>query len=151
MKEQVNEAVRPLFTIIDKENGTGYNKNISSKGYIVKMPKSNTQMLYTVKFVPVDGTDLKILKINYIHYDNKKELLNLLAWTVKWWTALKPNIIIYREKDRHDKTIDQMLRKCGFLAHKIHPHLHEFDCKIDGWPCDCNVYELMAYSKLTDN
>lgn len=150
MSQVINEAIKPLFSIIDTENGKGYNKNISPKGFVVKMPNSQTQMLYTVRFIPVDGDDIKVLKINYIHYEKKEELLTMIAWATKWWSSLKPNLIIYREKDRNDKNITSLLKKCGFLTRVIKPRLKEFDCNIDHWPCKCKVFEDYAYAKLKD-
>lgn len=72
-----NGKIRPLIKVIDDDNGKGYAEaNIKTQGCLLKLPKGNTQMLYEVKIID----NVRAVYIRYIHYDNKKELLNLLAF-----------------------------------------------------------------------
>lgn len=138
-----NEKIQPLIKIIDKENGEGYAQaNIKARGYLLKLPSSNTQMLYEVKMID----DVIAVYIRYIHYDNKTELLNLLAFTCQWWRQLKPHLVYYREKERRNSAGEYLLEKLGFIGSSVKNELKPFKCLRDGGnPCKCKVNEYIAY------
>ena len=97
-------------------------------------------MLYQIKNVD----NVTVVFIRYIHYENEKQLLNLLAFACKWWKNLKPNMVYYKEKDR-EKSVGSFLTSLGFLKFKVKNELKEFDCLIDGKDCKCDVNEFYIY------
>ena len=137
-----NPGITPLMKIVDIDNGDGYNRNIEHKGMIIRFPKGNTSMLYDVKTI----NGVKIVFIRYIHYDNRKELLNLLAFAAQWWSQLKPNMVYYREKDRKNGAGKYLMKDMGFERNEVRNELKPFNCLEDGgWPCSCKVYEYIIY------
>lgn len=139
--EHYNPYIAPFMDIVDKDNGNGYHKNLPSNGMFITVPNSNTKMFYEVK--TINGAT--IIFIRYIHYDNLKQLMNLLAFACQWWKSAKPNMIYMREKDRKNGA-GKYLEKLGFFKSRVKNDLEEFDCNIDGWPCKCNVYEYSTYN-----
>ena len=133
----------PFMKVVDKDNGEGYSVNLPRTGCFITVPNSNTKMMYEVK--TIDGS--KIVFIRYIHYDTKKQLLSLLAFAVQWWSSLKPSMIYMREKKRRNGVGD-ILVKLGFSKNRVKNQLKQFDCNIDGTPCQCPVYEYFVYGQL---
>lgn len=141
MKQHYNPYVAPFMQVIDKDNGNGYHINVPGNGFIVTIPNSNTKVLYEIKHIE----SIKAIFIRYIHYDNKKELLSLLAFCCQWWNNLKPDIIYFKEKTRKNAA-GVYLEQLGFVKKQIGNNLLPFNCNIDGSPCKCNVYEYYAYN-----
>jgi hypothetical protein len=138
-----NPNIPPLMEIVDKDNGKGYNKNIHSKGMIIRVPNSTTEMLYEVE---IREPNIKIVIIRYIHYDTKRQLLTLLAFAAQWWMRLKPNMVYYFEKDRKNG-VGKYLELIGFQTQRIANKMKPFDCLQCGNPlkCQCKVSEYYVY------
>lgn len=139
--QHYNPSITPFMEVVDKDNGKGYSKNLPKNGMLISIPNSNTKMFYELKFI--EGAT--IIFIRYIHYDNEKQLKNLLAFACQWWKSTKPNMIYMREKDRKNAA-GRYLEMLGFFKSKIKNELEEFDCNVDGWPCHCNVFEYTSYN-----
>ena len=137
-----NGKIKPLIELIDLDNGDGYAAgNVKTQGYLLKVPRSKTQMLYEVKMID----DVRAVYVRYIHYDSQKSLLNLLAFTCQWWRQLKPHLVYYREKERKNPAGDILVEKLNFMSNQVKNELKPFDCLIDGTPCKCKVTEYVAY------
>lgn len=137
-----NGKIKQLITLIDKDNGEDYHKNVKTKGYLLRLPNSDTQMLYQLKIVD----NIKVLYIRYIHYTNRKELLNLLAFAAQWWRNLKPHIVYYKEKHRQNEAGDYLEEYLKFSRDSINNELLPFHCLIDkDTKCKCPIYEYLTY------
>lgn len=143
--EKYSAAIEEFKEVIDQDNGKGYSDNLPSKGFLISHPykNSNTKMFYELKRLE----SIHVIFVRYIHYDNKKELLDLLAFAVQWWKQLYPQMIIMNEKER-DNAAGDYLTKLGFVKKRIPNKLKPFDCLKDGKPCKCAVYEYAAYNPV---
>lgn len=135
--------LQEFFDIIDEENGIGYSANISDKGYFVRLANSNAKVFYEVKNL---NGGARVIFINYIHYNNKKEMLSLLAFCCQWWHNLKPTMVYLREKNR-PRSAGKYLKSMGFNCVELENNLKPFNCNIDGSPCQCPVYEYTAFNQ----
>lgn len=144
--QQYNSALVKFRDVIDEDNGRGFAENMPEKGYLLSHPKpgSNTKMFYETKVME----RIRVVFIRYIHYDNKKELLDLLAFAVQWWQSMRPQIIVMNEKERSHAAGDYLV-KLGFSKRGIPNHYKPFDCLKDGNPCHCSVYEYAAYNPVS--
>lgn len=136
-----NPKLMPFMEIVDADNGVGYHVNLPHNGYLITLKSGKTKMMYEIK--SIDG--VKIIFVRYIHYASKKELLTLLAFAVQWWKNAKPSLIYMREKERKN-SVGKYLVALGFDKNRIQNKLKPFNCKIDGVPCKCPVYEYTAYN-----
>lgn len=143
--QQYNSSLENFKVVIDEDNGQGYANNMPKKGFLISHPASgsNTKMFYETKVME----HIRVVFIRYIHYDNKKELLDLLAFAVQWWQSMRPQIIVMNEKERN-KAAGDYLVKLGFTKRAISNNLKPFDCLIDGDHCQCDVYEYAAYNPI---
>lgn len=148
MQEHYNPQIAPYMELIDQENGKGYCANISKRGNFIKTQNGGASLFYEVKTIAnsEDPTDMvRVVCINYLHYENKKELMSLLAFSCQWWKNLKPRLIYYREKDRKHSA-GKYLKELGFKDTQLKNKLKEFDCLVDGGhPCTCKVTEYCGY------
>lgn len=136
-----NPGVERVKALSDRDNGNGFSANIPDHGRVITLTNGKTCMLYEIK--RVEG--LSIVFIRYIHYESKRELLSLLAFAVQWWHNLRPSMVYFREKRRPNGAGDT-LKKMGFTVSQVNNDLRPFDCKVDGIPCKCPVYEYVAYN-----
>lgn len=140
-KSIYNSKVEEVLSLSDDDNGYGYSANLPRYGRVISLSHGETCMLYEIKHV--EG--LTIVFIRYIHYETKRDLLSLLAFSVQWWHNLRPAMIYFREKKR-DNGAGDILRKMGFVRNEVKNDLRPFECNIDGNPCHCPVYEYVAYN-----
>lgn len=138
-----NPNIAPLMQIIDQENGRGYSQNIKNQGMIIRIPNSTTQMLYEVM---IKEENIKLVFVRYIHYENKRQLLTLLAFAAQWWMRLEPNMIYFSEKSRKNGA-GKYLKLLGFHEDRVKNKLRPFHCMACGGgdPCVCPVYEYYIY------
>lgn len=138
-----NPNIAPLMQIIDQENGRGYSVNIKNQGMIIRIPNSTTEMLYEVM---IKEENVKLVFIRYIHYENKRQLLTLLAFAAQWWMKLEPNMIYFCEKDRKNGA-GKYLKLLGFHDDLVKNRLKPFHCLQCGGgdPCTCHVHEYYIY------
>ena len=137
-----NPHIAPVLEQADKDNGQGYSANLPHTGYVVVLPDNETKMLYEVKNIE----NVRVVFIRYIHYKNMKSLLDLLSFAVQWWANLRPDMIYMREKERKGAAGKFIKGLKGFNEHQIANNLKQFNCNIDGMPCQCKVYEYTCYN-----
>lgn len=137
-RKNYNPELEVIMDIVDEDNGEGYSKNIPKKGQVFRFskPGSRTRILYEVKIID----KVRVIFLRYIHYDNESELLKVLAFACKFFKGLEANMVYYREKDR-DHPAGKYLEDVGFYSRPVESDFEEFDCKQDGWPCNCEVKE----------
>ncbi len=139
--QSYNPYIIPFMSIVDRDNGLGYQDNLPKNGNLISVPNSRTKLFYELK--NIESTT--VIFIRYVHYDNIKQLYTLLAFACQWWANLKPGMIYMREKERGNE-VGKYLMKLGFRRNRIKNELLPFDCKNDGKPCHCKVFEYVAYN-----
>lgn len=114
------QEIKPKLTkeeiqkIIDSENGNGYHKNISLKGYTFTRNKS----FIIFEFKNVE--DLKICHVKYIYFTNDKDLMNIMVNCCNFWMGNKVQFIYYKEKDRESSNkIKEFLKSLNFRIETI--------------------------------
>ena len=114
-----------IQNIIDSENGKGYYRNINLKGYT--FTKNRSFIIFELKTLE----DIRICHIKYIHFEDEKDLINIMAYCCNFWMGNKVQFIYYKEKDRKSsEKIKDFLRSLNFRIETIdRPNWRwKFDC-----------------------
>lgn len=122
--------------LIDSENGKGFSENIPLDGY--NFFKNNSFISFKISKVE----DVQVVIIRYIYSDNKKDLVNILAYCCNFWMGMQVKLIYYREKEKSSYAIDY-LREIGFKVSSVDKYKwrNKFECIKGESPCTCRVIE----------
>lgn len=122
---------------IDFENGDGFHRNINTKEYV--FTKNRSFILFNMR--NIDGVVVCI--INYIYYENYKDLLTIMAFAANFWMGNKVRFLSFAEKAKKISAI-KFLKALGFKEdQENHPDWqYPFDCVKHGANCTCIKYMM---------
>lgn len=123
---------------IDRDNGKGYSSNINLNGYV--FTKRNSFIVFELKNIE----DVRVCHIKYIHWENERELMNILTCCCNFWMGNRVQFIFYKEKERKGGTV-QYLKDLGFREEIADPvkWKWKFACSECGQDkCSCMVHSL---------
>ena len=101
-----------LQKIINSEHGVNYHRNINLSGYTVYRDKS------FITFRMIDVNKKKITIIDYMYITTKKDLIQLLAWCINFWSGNAIKYVYYKEHHRNANIIEKCLPALGFTIQK---------------------------------
>lgn len=126
-----------IRSIIDLENGKGYNPNVNINGYT--FTKNGSFITFEFKYVE----DVKICHIKYIYFENIKDLTTIMVNCCNFWMGNKVQFIFYKEKKKENSAI-KFLENLNFRVEVIDRPKWKFPfkCLTHEDECLCAVYSL---------
>lgn len=133
-----------MRSMIDEENGIGFNRNVNLNGYVFKFKGS----WICFELQNIEGSeDIKVCNIKYIHFKNNKDLKNIIANCANFWMGNKVQFIYYKEKDKKNSALT-FLQSLGFRVEpKTQVWKYNFNCGTceegkNTYSCTCPVYNM---------
>jgi len=96
-----------LRKIIEDEHGINYSKNVDVSGFVYYMGNS---------FIAFDLLELHgvmVARINYMFFENKEDMSNLIAWSIKLWKGYDVKMLYYKEHKRKANVDVKLLESWG--------------------------------------